>query len=66
MGKDTNKICKLEAVGLLRPLAMRYHRLPSKQRDYTDARAEMLSAYRSRMDLSSFLDAPGDYARFRG
>jgi len=45
---------------------MRYHRLPSKQRDYTDARAEMLSAYRSRMDLSSFLDAPGDYARFRG
>lgn len=51
--------------GLFPSLAMRYRRLPPKQRDYMDARAEMLSAYRSRMDLSSFLDAPGDYARFR-
>jgi hypothetical protein len=65
---EENVLCPVKASGLnglFPPLAVRYRKLSQSKRDYTNARAEMLSLYRSQMDLSSFLDAPGDYGAYR-
>ena len=51
--------------GLSPPLTLRYRKLPLKEGDYSAIKEEILSAYCSRMDLSSFLNSPKDYDRHR-
>jgi hypothetical protein len=51
--------------GLSPPLALRYRKLSLKEDDYSAVKEEILSAYCSRIDLSSFLSSPKDYDKHR-
>lgn len=51
--------------GLSPPLAVRYRKLSLEEGDYSAVKEEILSAYCSHMDLSSFLKSPQDYERYR-
>lgn len=51
--------------GLSPPLALRYRKLFLNDGDYSAVKEEILSAYSSNMDLSSFLRSPKEYDKYR-
>ncbi len=51
--------------GLNPPLFLRYRKLIPQQRDYEEIKKEMLSIYRSQIDLTHFLAFPQEYAAVR-
>jgi hypothetical protein len=51
--------------GLNPPLFLRYRKILSQQHDYEETKKEILSIYRSQIDLTHFLTFPQEYADVR-